>query len=160
MCELFEVGVEWLNNGVESVTGPSFDEETLFIPYFADIDAAAGEGCEVGFENSDGYFSILKNFVKSSATNLVCINITGDSMEPVLRHRSLAFVDLDNNKCEDGSIYVVRHDSMLRVKCLEKTPYGYLLKSFNSEYKTIEVRTKIDCFHIIGKVVMEISNLE
>lgn len=161
MSKLFNVDIDWLNKGGQGVVAEYSDrnENVLTIPYFINIDSIQSDGSKILLNNVDDYLAMPKEVLQTLATNLVCIRINGDSMEPILKHNSLVFIDLDYNRCDDGSVYIISHDGMLRVKFLEKTPCGYLLKSFNHEYKTIEIRTNEVEFHIIGKVILKIGCL-
>lgn len=156
ICKLFNVDIEWLNYGGEE--SASFNESDLIaIPYFSDVSAAAGDGYSISSEYSERDFIIPQEFLKKKCENIVCIKVEGDSMEPRFQDQSIVFVDLDDKKVIDGSVYIVNHDQMLRMKTLERTPCGFLMKSLNKDYLTITVDVKETSFFIVGKVIMQLS---
>ena len=156
ICKLFNVSIEWLNYGEE---GSSLlnSSNLINIPYFSDVSAAAGDGCDIVSEHSERYFVIERDFLKTKYENVVCIKVEGDSMEPKFQDQSIVFVDLNDKSAKDGAVYIVNHEQMLRIKMLEITPNGFLLKSVNKSYSTITVDIKTESFFIVGKVVMQLS---
>ncbi|MNL19572.1 HTH-type transcriptional regulator PrtR [compost metagenome] len=61
-----------------------------------------------------------------------CVPVTGNSMEPVLPDGSTVGVDTACVSVQDGKMYALDHDGLLRVKLLYRQPGGGLrLKSYN-----------------------------
>lgn len=156
ICKLFNVSIEWLNYGEE---GSSLlnSNDLINIPYFSGVSAAGGGGCDIVSEHSERYFVMERDFLKTKYENIVCIKVEGDSMEPKFQDQSIVFVDLNDKSAKDGSVYIVNHEQMLRMKMLEITPNGFLLKSVNKSYSTITIDVETDSFFIVGKVVMQLA---
>jgi len=157
ICKLFNVSIEWLNyGGIREVT-PVLATDLINIPYFLDMNIAAEDCYKTTSKNSDHNILIPQALLKKKFDNIVCIKIEGDSMEPTFQDQSMVFVDLNDQKVVDGSVYVVNHNEMLRMKTLEITPNGYYLKSLNKDYITIPINVSEIPFSIVGKVVMQLS---
>ncbi|SGZ09635.1 S24 family peptidase [Moritella viscosa] len=159
ICKLFDVNIEWLNYGGED-NRVFNDSDLIAIPYFPDISNMIYTNGNISSENvNDEHIVHRKLFNKKikHLKDVICLKIEGDSMEPRFLDQSLVFVDLSNKKVVDGSVYLVSHDNMLRVKLLEKIPTGFLIKSVNKSYSTIPIITQDVSFYIVGKVVMQLS---
>lgn len=161
LCKIFDVDVEWLTYG--QTTNVSFgikyidQDELITIPYFEDIEAAAGDECFIYSEHADLELVVPKSFFNVPVSNeLVCLKILGDSMEPDFRNGSVICIDINNKKPIDGKTYVINHEGMLRLKFIENVPQGTLLRSFNSNYSDVLVSDD-EFFCIVGAVVMQLS---
>jgi len=161
LCKIFNVDMEWLTFGRESKLNLGISklderEDVVNIPFFDDIEAAAGHGCEVPFEEANYLFLMPKWFLGRPSENVVGLKISGDSMEPEFNDGSIVCIDLDNKKVIDGRSYVVNHNGMLRLKRLEKTPDGVIMRSYNSMYKDVVVSKK-DNFCVVGEVFFQLK---
>ncbi|MGF1907755.1 XRE family transcriptional regulator [Aliivibrio salmonicida] len=158
MCKIFSVSIEWLKDGKNvnfnlGISGVRKEEELLYIPYFEGVETCNDNEF---LEKSDYEFILPKHLMKLESDSLICIKMKGNSMEPVFKHNAIICVNKDDQHVYDGSIYMVCHNNMLRIKCIEKQPNGYILKSFNSSYNDVHVLFD-DQFKIIGKIVMQLS---
>ncbi|MEI8616450.1 helix-turn-helix transcriptional regulator [Shewanella sp. PP-He15 brown] len=66
LCKIFNVDLQWLMRGVSQsidfgISPIKANEEIVKVPYFDDIQASAGNGCEVMFENAD-YELVMPEF--------------------------------------------------------------------------------------------------
>ncbi|HFQ5220760.1 TPA: XRE family transcriptional regulator [Vibrio vulnificus] len=161
LCKIFDVDIEWLTYG--KAANVSFgikyidQEDLITVPYFEDIEAAAGDGCFISAERAELELVVPRSFFNVPVSDdLVCLRILGDSMEPEFRDGSIICVDAKNTKPIDGKTYVINHDGMLRVKFIENTPQGILLRSFNQNYSDVLVSVD-EHFCIVGAVVMQLS---
>lgn len=89
--------------------------------------------------------------------NVVCITVSGNSMEPVIPDGGRAGVDRARKEIKDGDLFAIDHDGQLRVKILYRTPRGGLrMRSFNrdehpdEEYTAEELRS--ENIEIVGRV--------
>lgn len=73
-------------------------------------------------------------------------------MEPVLSSESLLVIDTNVERINDGSMYVVRQDDLIRVKLIFIGIKGLVLQSYNKNYPD-EVYEKYDDIEILGKVI-------
>ena len=138
---------------------PLGDDE-VEVPFLREVELAAGLG-RTAIEESDkltlrfGARSLRKHGVQPE--NAVCVTITGNSMEPVLRSGATVGVDRGKREIIDGDLYALNHDGQLRVKQLYRLPGGGLrLRSFNrdehpdEEYRLDEIRER--GISVIGRV--------
>ena len=161
LCKVFNIDLQWLMRGSTApidfgVSQIKTNEEIVKVPYFDDIEASAGNGCEIMYENADYELVMPEFFFQKASKNLVCLRVSGDSMEPEFKDGSILSIDVKDKKVKDGHCYVVNHNGLLRLKCLEKIPNGVILKSYNSMYKDVIV-TEDDIFCIIGRVFFQLS---
>ncbi|PMM38671.1 XRE family transcriptional regulator [Vibrio lentus] len=164
LCQIFKVDPEWLTSGqsVSTSFGVKYasQDELIRVPYFEDIEAAAGNGCVISSEYADLELVIPKTFFDIKVSHdLVCLKVLGDSMEPDFKDNSIICIDTKKTKPIDGKTYVISQQGMLRVKYIENTPQGIVLKSFNKNYNDIFI-SKADSFHIVGAVIMQLSFYE
>jgi len=156
LCKVFDISIEWLNNGGGECRNNDYNN-LIHIPYYSELSLSSGEGFNLPPEHSNENIVISKHFLKTEFENLVCLKVEGNSMEPRFKDQSLVFVDLNDKKVVDGSVYIVNHDHMIRMKVLEVTPSGFFLKSLNKDYLTVSVDLKETPFFIVGKVKMQLS---
>ncbi|SON51580.1 XRE family transcriptional regulator [Vibrio tapetis] len=161
LCKIFNVDSEWLTYGRSSDINFGIkhmsNDELLTVPYFENIEAAAGEGCFIATERADFELVIPKSFFNVHVSDdLVCLRVLGDSMEPEFKNGSIICIDIKNKKSIDGKTYVVNHEGMLRIKFIEHSPKGVLLRSFNSNYHDVLV-DDFEQFCIVGAVVLQLS---
>lgn len=167
ICNIFNVNPDWLLNG----TGEMFLDNTsrqqeqadiISIPYYPEVSAAAGSGALVYDENTVKHLQISSAIINISTGDNVClINATGNSMQPVIDDRDLLLVDLSQKLITDEGIYVIRLDTTLVVKRVQKILNGVILISDNPQYPPRELTA--DNFNendaaVIGKVIAVIKN--
>ena len=134
------------------------DEDEVELPFFMEVELAAGSGtCEVK-ENHGPKLRFAKSTLKRQGVdpaNAACVKVAGNSMEPVLPDGSTVGIDTAKTTIVDGKMFAIDHDGMLRVKTLYRVPGGGIrLKSFNNDEFPDEVYTGDEAKHIrvIGKV--------
>lgn len=118
------------------------------------VGASAGPGAHAGDEESFGTLRFTGRWLRALGLRpdaLSAISVTGDSMEPTLRHGDEILVDRDWQPLRDG-IHVVRLDDAVLVKRLEPVGAGRIaLLSDNPAYRVIECA--LDDVVVIGRVV-------
>lgn len=167
LINTFNVNPDWLLNG----TGEMFLDNTsrqqeysdiISIPYYPEVSAAAGSGALVYDENTVKHLQISSAIINISTGDNVClINATGNSMQPVIDDKDLLLVDLSQKLITDEGIYVIRLDTTLVVKRVQKILNGIILISDNPQYPPREISA--DNFNendaaVIGKVIAVIKN--
>ena len=123
--------------------------------------AAAGCGPSRSCEIMDNALAFRRDWLRielhTDPDDLHLLYIEGDSMEPVLRTRDIVLVDRKQaGEVPRDGIYVVRVDSSLLVKRIQRLPGGLLhLSSENPAYQTFTVDPAGDPVDIdvIGRVV-------
>ena len=166
ISETFNVNPDWLLNGTgEMFIGENRQQEVsdiISIPYYPEVSAAAGSGALVYDENTVKHLQISSAIINISTGDNVClINATGNSMQPVIDDKDLLLVDLSQKLITDEGIYVIRLDTTLVVKRVQKILNGIILISDNPQYPPREISA--DNFNendaaVIGKVIAVIKN--
>ena len=135
-------------------------EDEVEVPFLREVELAAGSGRTAIQESESlklrfGARSLRKHGVQPE--NAVCVTVTGNSMEPVLRNGATVGVDRGRKDMVDGDMYAISHDGQLRVKQVYRMPGGGMrLRSFNrdenpdEEYRLDEVQQQ--GIRIIGRV--------
>lgn len=115
---------------------PLGDDE-VEIPFFKEVELAAGKGSEVMLETGGrklrfGKRTLQRKGIPPEAA--AAATVTGNSMEPVLPDGSTVGVDTSRTQVTDGQMYAISHEGQLRVKVLYRTPgNGLRLRSYNSD---------------------------
>ncbi|MDO6671248.1 helix-turn-helix transcriptional regulator [Cobetia amphilecti] len=146
LAKALRVTAEWLLNGGEQQAArpatedelilhePEFvDEDTplradeVEIPYFREVEMAAGDGRTQVIENHGVYMRFsLARLMKAGVDpkQAACATVTGDSMEPIIVDGCPIGIDKSCRSITDGKIYALDHGGMLRVKRLYRLPLG------------------------------------
>ena len=148
----------WLERLGGKVIMPKEDIKELasyrFVPKVA---AIAGAGATL--ETSDeilGYYAFRADWMGMehvSERNSVLMDVRGDSMEPLLKDGDTLLLDQSDTEILDGRIYVVTLGDELRVKRIQKSMRGYVLRSENPRYADITVEGEdLSAFKVHGRV--------
>lgn len=129
------------------------------LEYCYEIERVDGKGTEVksGTNGHRVRFSKqILNFKNIHSENARCLIIEGNSMKPVLRHGSMALIDISLAPIEEGEMYALDYYGQLIVRLLFKLPKrGFRLRCYNySDYPDERVNAE-DLEHhvrILGKV--------
>jgi len=116
----------------------------------------AGDGSFEVDENIRDYWMFRTDWLKSKgiASNMILIDVYGNSMEPELKDGDTVLIDTSKKEILAGSIYAVGIDDTIMVKRIEKHPGKLVLMSDNKEYETIYLsQSEMDSVRIIGKIV-------
>ncbi|KYO76968.1 HTH-type transcriptional regulator PrtR [Pseudomonas aeruginosa] len=126
--------------------GDPLDPDEVEIPYFDEIQIAAGDGRYPDREQAKQKIRFAKAGLRESGVDpkhSVCVNVSGNSMEPLIADGAIIGVDLSAHTIIDGEIYALKHDDMLRVKFVYRLPGGGIrLRSFNRDEYPDEEYTK------------------
>ena len=158
--ELLKIS-EHFNIPLEKLKAPTTNvakEEFVSIPVYGDVSASCGYGAIIDNESQTAIYPIAAPLLKFLGANEKCSQIifaTGDSMKPEIKHGDALMVDTSKKEIVDGQIYIIRYDSELMCKRLQKLPPNRIkVISDNPKYEsyTIETDSTID-FEIIGRVL-------
>lgn len=131
-------------------------DNLISIKYFKNINSSAGGGA-LNYEDDFEKLYLDDEIVnelggKSNLKNIEAINVLGDSMEPIIKDKSIIYLDRSKTNIEDEEIYVINASQGVLVKRLKVRKYNYIdLISDNNQYSHERVlKSEID---VIGKVV-------
>ena len=132
--------------------------EFVFVPRY-NVSAAAGYGAWNDDETPMFTVSFRRywviNHLKADPRKLSVISVVGDSMMGVLNDKDIILVNHDDRDPREG-IYVIRLDSQLLVKMVQRLPGSQLrISSTNPAFEPfiIELDNIPSDFDVIGKVV-------
>lgn len=155
--------ITWLLTGegrMFRTTPPGPEASDLVLVNRYDVRVGAGHGTFVVGEDVIGSVAFRMDWIKErglNSKNLALVDVTGDSMEKVLREGDFVLVDLSQTEIVSGKAYVIRIGDELLVKYLQHLPGG-LLQVFSENsaiYPPFTVNSKelgTEIF-IIGRVV-------
>lgn len=101
--------------------------DEIEIPYFREVEMAAGDGRTQVIENHGAYMRFsLPRLARAGVDpkQAACATVTGDSMEPIIVDGSPIGIDKGCRQILDGKVYALDHGGMLRVKRLYRLPLG------------------------------------
>lgn len=143
-----------------------WDDETplgndeVEVPLLKEVELSAGNGSLAIQHHSTaklrfGKLTLRRQGIEPAA--VICVSVSGSSMEPVLPNGSTVGVDQSKKDIKDGDIYALSHNDHLRVKMLYRLPNGGVrMRSFNrEEYPDEEYtpdRIQLEDIKILGRV--------
>ncbi|EQM69987.1 S24 family peptidase [Pseudomonas tohonis] len=139
--ELFHHPVE---NELEVLGPPSvWDDDTpleddeVEVPLYKEVELSAGDGRTMMDTSTRARLRIGKLTLRRQGidpSNVVCMKVSGNSMEPVLPDNSTVGVDRGKTSLKDGELYAFIQRSHLRIKQLFRLPSGGIrVRSFNRD---------------------------
>lgn len=131
------------------------DEDEIEVPFLKEVELSAGSG-KFAVETTSraklrfGKYTFMRLGIQPS--NVVCMPVKGNSMEPLLSDGSTVALDTGATSVIDGKMYGILYEDMLRVKILYRIAGSKLrIRSFNrDEYEDEEVDAAN--VRIIGRV--------
>jgi len=141
-------GVQEWDNDTE------FDGDTVSVPIYTEIRLSAGPGSLENIQRNGPKLQMSRSTLRGRGVapeNVVCVKVSGNSMEPVFLDSGTVGVDMGRKDVVSGDIYAFEQESLLRVKILYLEPHGYRLRSYNAvEYP--EESAKLEEINVIGRV--------
>ncbi|MEF2482222.1 LexA family transcriptional regulator [Vibrio mimicus] len=156
LSRILNTTYEWLVNGTAS---SSNDGSEVEIPFYENINCSAGGG----FINEVGEVLLISNHLipllnEKLLVNIIALRVHGDSMEPAISDKGIVFIDTSDKSIVDGKIYVFKQEDVVRIKRLEYSVNGLIIKSYNSQYSDEKINKKdFDKFCVIGRVLYSIN---
>ncbi|PSU44523.1 phage repressor protein [Photobacterium frigidiphilum] len=150
-----DVTVDWLTVAIKPPIQmlPESNVACVLVSFYPNVCAAGGVGSCVDDEDK-GYAAIPTNIIKGrNIDDIVCIVVTGDSMEPIVPEGSIIALDRHERVIKDGKMYVFKQNGLLRIKSLKQTPYELIIQSYNKSYDDeVYNLSGLDDFELIGRV--------
>ncbi len=161
LADAAKVSLEWLATGRDASgskrnTSRGADQNAFAYVARYDVKQRGGGGEALRSDQIVDYLAFKKEWVQSrlgvDPRNLLLIETVGDSMAPTLEEFDLLLVNLAEPRFRHDGIYVLRRDSELAVKRLQRRPDGTLdVISDNPAYRSAAVTA--DSVHIVGRVI-------
>jgi phage repressor protein C with HTH and peptisase S24 domain len=153
------VSIEWLATGEESkqsaqaITRAVEHGDFIFMPRNRIRFSSGREGILRSDQVVDSIAfraEWVKRRLSIESRDLLLIEVVGDSMAPTVEDMDLILADLAEPRFRQDGIYLLRHDSGLAVKRIQRRPDGKLLiRSDNPKYEAMVVST----VNVIGRVI-------
>jgi phage repressor protein C with HTH and peptisase S24 domain len=134
------------------------DDDEVEVPYFAEVQLAAGSGMTHVVEVPGRKLRFSKATLREAGVSIndaMCARVHGRSMERMILDGAAVGVDRGQTDIIDGEIYAFDHDGMLRTKYLYKLPGGSVrARSENAEEYPDEIFTpeQMAEIRILGRV--------
>lgn len=141
---------------IDSDIDPNLDD-FVYIPKVV-AQLAAGHGSfETGSE-IEGMYSFREDWIrkKGNSKNLVLMDVTGDSMMPIIANGDTVMLDLSKTDLVSNKIFAVRVEDLIYIKYIDREPGKFVLRSHNSDYPPIAIDTAYlhdTSFQILGRAV-------
>ncbi len=137
------------------LTGETEEERFHTVPLVrARLDAGGGSyvvGSQVQ-ERIAFRYSWLRR--KGSPEQMVLMDVSGDSMEPLIREGDTVLIDQSRQDIHSGAVYALGVQDTIMIKRVERRPESLTLISANSSYTPIHLQgDEMETVRIIGKVV-------
>lgn len=134
------------------------DDDEVALPFFREVEMAAGNGRHQVQENHGCKLRFSKSTLKRhgvSVDSAYCVTVSGNSMEPMMPDGCVIGVDTSITTIKNGDIYAIDHNGHLRVKVLYLMPDGRIrLRSLNSDEWPDEFAggDELSTFKVLGRV--------
>ncbi|WP_322614231.1 LexA family transcriptional regulator [Pseudomonas sp. BIC9C] len=134
------------------------DDDEVEVPYFAEVQLAAGSGMTHVVEVPGRKLRFSKATLREAGVNIndaMCARVHGRSMERMILDGAAVGVDRGQTEIIDGEIYAFDHEGMLRTKYLYRMPGGSVrARSENHEEYPDEIFTpeQMAEIRILGRV--------
>ena len=151
------VSVEWLATGAEPArrarTAAVDRDDFVFMPRNR-IRFAGGRNGILRSEQVVDSIAFRAGWIqqrlKAEPRDLILIEVEGDSMAPTIENSDLILANLAEPRFRQDGIYLLRRDSRLEVKRIQRRPDGKLqVRSDNPRYEAMPVAA----VNVIGRVV-------
>ncbi|PKN07594.1 MAG: Cro/Cl family transcriptional regulator [Deltaproteobacteria bacterium HGW-Deltaproteobacteria-8] len=133
------------------------DVDLMFVP-MVEARISAGTGSFQTEVGSERLYAFRSDFLsrKGSPAQMVLMHVSGDSMEPEIKHGDTVLIDQSQCEPRPGTMYAVRVGELIYLKVVDALPEGLVLKSINAAYEPMKVDLRgdlVDGVAILGKVI-------
>jgi phage repressor protein C with HTH and peptisase S24 domain len=154
------VSLEWLAGGrertAEGLRGQPPSGDYITMPR-GEVRLGSKRGGRLRTPQIVDVISFAPRWLRSRLTvdpeRLILLEVSGDAMEPTLRHGDLALADLRENHARVDGLYVLRQNGDLAVKRLQRRGVGarLIVRSDNFAYPPMEIPAAQ--IKIVGRVI-------
>jgi len=161
-CAKRSISINWMLYG-QSPESLVEATNNYMIKYFSDINASAGGGSDIEFEDTKE-LEIPEQFVfmlggERELQNIEAINVSGDSMEPTFSYNDIVFINRSKTDLNRGGIFTIRTEAGLFIKRVQRRMDGMLdVISDNSVYPVQTLNSNE--VEVIGRVVSRFGDVD
>lgn len=159
ICSINNISVEWLLYGRNPLQQnlQTNDSTFVMIPRVVASLAVGGKRLESSGK-SLGLYSFRSDWInkKGNVSQMVLIDVTGDSMLPEIKHGDMLLIDQSKIDILGYDYYAVGIENTIYIKQLRTKPGQLILHSLNPDYEDIIVDLNVenqDSVCIIGRVL-------
>ena len=162
-CAKKSISINWMLYGQSPESLIESTNKIFTIKYFSEINASAGGGADVEFEEVEE-LQIPIQFMpmiggKNELKHIEAINVSGDSMEPTFSYNDVVFINRNKTDINRGGIFTIRTDSGLFIKRILKRVDGMVdVISDNKVYSTQTLDPSE--IEIVGRVISRFGNVD
>lgn len=141
----------------EYVRSRRCDVDLIYVP-MVEARISAGTGSFQTEAGSERLYAFRSDFLnrKGQPKQMVLMRVSGDSMEPEIKHGDTVLIDKSQCEPRPGIIYAVRVGELIYLKVVDALPDGLVLKSINIKYDPMKVDMRgdlADGVSIMGRVI-------
>lgn len=141
----------------EYVQSRRCDVDLMYVP-MVEARISAGTGSFQTEAGSERLYAFRSDFLnrKGQPKMMVLMRVSGDSMEPEIKHGDTVLIDKSQCEPRPGTIYAVRVGELIYLKVVDALPDGLVLKSVNPKYEPMKVDMRgdlADGVAILGRVI-------
>ncbi|MDH1333248.1 helix-turn-helix domain-containing protein [Comamonas thiooxydans] len=163
MAAIGKCSPDWLMTGETKAAGVEFSVQAVersdfvYVPHF-DVAMSAGNGAFCDVEHVIAMRPFDTGFIRNALgihhNELAVVSVVGNSMEPYLRSKDLAMLDLRARDVSTEGIHAIRLDGALMIKQVQRLPGKLRVSSANTEYAPFDVDGAEEQrdFSVIGRV--------
>jgi len=162
-CATKAISINWILYGQSPESLVEATNKFYMVRYFNDINASAGGGSDVDFEEIEE-LEIPEQFLfmlggERELKNIEAINVSGDSMEPTFSYNDIVFINRAKTDLQRGGIFTIRTEAGLFIKRVQKRIDGKIdIISDNQVYSTQTLDPNE--VEVIGRVVSRFGNVD
>lgn len=133
------------------------DCEIMMLP-MVEARLSAGTGSFETGANVERRYAFRTDFLlrKGQPAHMVLMRVTGDSMEPDIKHNDVVLIDQSQYVPRPGLLYAVGVEELVYLKAVNAEPGKLILSSYNTDYPPLEIDARGDLsngIRIIGRAV-------
>lgn len=152
----FSTSADWLFFGTPQQCHRNTDPSVVMVKKVV-ARLSAGNGSLESSGEVEDYYAFKEEWLlrRGSPSNMVLMDVYGDSMEPEIKDGDTVLIDESKKEVVAGRIYAVAIDDEILVKFIDKRPGMILLRSKNPTYDPIEIDLGREDVRvaIVGRVV-------
>jgi len=119
---------------------------------------SAGTGSFETGANVERRYAFRTDFLlrKGQPAHMVLMRVTGNSMEPDIKHNDVVLIDQSQCVPRPGLLYAVGVEELVYLKAVNAEPGKLILSSYNTDYPPLEIDARGDLsngIRIIGRAV-------